>query len=51
MGTHSLYPDTWPINGVIRQDDILQGSLFRAGSAIELHPSGTKFQENVEQSF
>ncbi len=27
MGTHSLYPDTWLINGVIRLDDIKQGSL------------------------
>ena len=27
MGTHSLHPDTWLINGVIRQDDIRQGSL------------------------
>ncbi len=28
MGTHSLYPDTWLINGVIRMSDIGQGSLF-----------------------
>jgi hypothetical protein len=24
MGTHSIYPDTWLINGVIRLDDIKQ---------------------------
>lgn len=28
MGTHSLHPDTWLINGVVRQDDIRQGSMF-----------------------
>lgn len=28
MGTHSLYPDTWLINGVIRQNEIVQGSLL-----------------------
>jgi hypothetical protein len=28
MGTHSQYPDTWLINGVIRMDDIAQLSLF-----------------------
>ena len=28
MGTHSLYPDTWLINGIIRLDDIKQPSLF-----------------------
>jgi hypothetical protein len=28
MGTHSLYPDTWLINGVVRQDEIIQGSLI-----------------------
>ncbi|WP_407194616.1 hypothetical protein [Bradyrhizobium sp. STM 3566] len=28
MGTHSLHPDTWLINGVVRQDDISQHSLF-----------------------
>lgn len=28
MGTHSLYPDTWLINGVIRLDEIRQFSLF-----------------------
>jgi hypothetical protein len=28
MGTHSLYPDTWLINGVIRLDDIKQIPLF-----------------------
>lgn len=28
MGTHSLYPDTWLINGVIRLDLIKQTSLF-----------------------
>jgi hypothetical protein len=28
MGTHSLYPDTWLINGVIRLDEITQLSLF-----------------------
>jgi hypothetical protein len=28
MGTHSLYPDTWLINGVIRQNEIKQPSLF-----------------------
>lgn len=28
MGTHSLYPDTWLINGVIRLDEITQMSLL-----------------------
>jgi hypothetical protein len=28
MGTHSLYPDTWLINGVIRLDEVEQLSLF-----------------------
>jgi hypothetical protein len=28
MGTHSQYPDTWLINGVIRLDEIEQLSLF-----------------------
>ena len=28
MGTHSLYPDTWLVNGVVRLDDIEQVSLF-----------------------
>jgi len=28
MGTHSLYPDTWLINGVIRLDEIKQQTLF-----------------------
>ena len=28
MGTHSLYPDTWLINGVIRLDEIEQRTLF-----------------------
>ena len=28
MGTHSLHQDTWLINGVVRQDDIDQPSLF-----------------------
>jgi hypothetical protein len=28
MGTHSLHQDTWLINGVVRQDDISQGSMF-----------------------
>ncbi|MBI1276236.1 hypothetical protein GC177_09750 [bacterium] len=28
MGTHSLYPDTWLINGIIRMDEIIQMSLF-----------------------
>ena len=28
MGTHSLYPETWLINGVIRLDEIEQLSLF-----------------------
>ena len=28
MGTHSLHPDTWLINGVIRMDDVMQPSLF-----------------------
>ena len=28
MGTHSLHPDTWLINGVIRMDDVAQPSLF-----------------------
>lgn len=28
MGTHSLYPDTWLMNGIIRLDEIQQFSLF-----------------------
>lgn len=28
MGTHSLYPDTWLINGIIRLDEITQMSLL-----------------------
>lgn len=28
MGTHSQYPDTWLINGVVRLDEIKQMSLF-----------------------
>ncbi len=28
MGTHSQYPETWLINGVIRLDEIIQSSLF-----------------------
>lgn len=28
MGTHSLYPETWLINGVIRLDDVKQQTLF-----------------------
>lgn len=28
MGTHSLHQDTWLINGVVRQNEILQGSLI-----------------------
>ena len=28
MGTHSLYPDTWLINGVVRLDEVTQASLF-----------------------
>jgi hypothetical protein len=28
MGTHSQYPDTWLINGVIRLDAVIQPSLF-----------------------
>ena len=28
MGTHSLYPDTWLINGVVRLDDVEQPTLF-----------------------
>lgn len=28
MGTHSQYPDTWLINGVVRLDHIVQQSLF-----------------------
>lgn len=28
MGTHSQYPDTWLINGVVRLDDVVQPSLF-----------------------
>jgi len=28
MGTHSQYPDTWLINGVIRLDDVEQMALF-----------------------
>lgn len=28
MGTHSLYPDTWLINGIIRLDEIAQLSLI-----------------------
>lgn len=27
MGTHSLYPDTWLINGVVRLNDVTQESL------------------------
>lgn len=28
MGTHSLYPDTWLINGIVRLDEIDQLALF-----------------------
>jgi hypothetical protein len=28
MGTHSLYPDVWLINGIIRLDDVTQMSLL-----------------------
>tara|TARA_R100000935_G_scaffold49162_1_gene74264 strand:- start:558 stop:1349 length:792 start_codon:yes stop_codon:yes gene_type:complete len=28
MGTHSLYPDTWLMNGIIRLDDVKQATLF-----------------------
>jgi hypothetical protein len=28
MGTHSLYPETWLINGVVRLDEVNQGTLF-----------------------
>ncbi len=28
MGTHSLYPETWLINGVVRLDEIRQQTLF-----------------------
>jgi hypothetical protein len=28
MGTHSQYPDTWLINGIIRLDDVKQMSLL-----------------------
>ena len=28
MGTHSQYPDTWLINGIIRLDEVTQLSLF-----------------------
>jgi hypothetical protein len=28
MGTHSMYPDTWLINGVVRLDEIEQLTLF-----------------------
>jgi hypothetical protein len=28
MGTHSQYPDTWLINGVIRLDNVVQNTLF-----------------------
>lgn len=28
MGTHSLYPDTWLINGIVRLDEQAQGSLL-----------------------
>lgn len=28
MGTHSLYPDTWLINGVVRLDEVQQRALF-----------------------
>jgi hypothetical protein len=28
MGTHSLHQNTWLINGVVRQDEIDQGSMF-----------------------
>jgi len=28
MGTHSLYPDVWLINGIIRLDEVTQMSLL-----------------------
>ena len=28
MGTHSLYPETWLINGVVRLDEVKQDTLF-----------------------
>ena len=28
MGTYSLYPDVWLINGIIRLDDVTQMSLL-----------------------
>jgi len=28
MGTHSLYPDTWLMNGIIRLDELPQMELF-----------------------
>jgi hypothetical protein len=28
MGTHSQYPETWLINGIVRLDDVKQPSLF-----------------------
>lgn len=28
MGTHSLHPDTWLINGIVRLDDVSQMTLF-----------------------
>jgi hypothetical protein len=28
MGTHSQYPDTWLINGIIRLDQVQQFSLL-----------------------
>ncbi|MEO0850758.1 MAG: hypothetical protein AAFY04_05020, partial [Pseudomonadota bacterium] len=28
MGTHSLYPDTWLMNGIVRMNELPQGELF-----------------------
>ena len=28
MGTHSLYPDVWLINGIVRLDEVTQMSLL-----------------------
>jgi hypothetical protein len=41
MGTHSLYPDTWLINGVVRLDEVEQ---FWGGqlSAFEEHVAKRK---------
>jgi len=35
MGTHSLYPETWLINGIIRMDEVQQMALALQGEASE----------------